>query len=326
MARRRPLGRKLFRSILPILVVVLFSVVIAIAWLVYGVTRPLRQPYLVTPQGFQQISGPVLVVTDETWSNRDSTKARGWLLRGTEGAPAIVLLHRYGADRSWVFNLAVKLHETTNFTILCLDLRGHGVNPLVQWTSFGSREGDDVLAALDYLRGLKAPGGRTLVGDRMGLYGIELGGCAALRAALRDTRVRALALDSVPGSPDELLLAAVKSTRGIDNRASQTLARIGIRAYFLGRYDNTSSCQLAAPLSSQRVLLLSGEDAGYLRNSTTSLGRCFPAPANVEVKTDLPLTGYQQPSATGEQGEGYDRLVIEFFDRTLRAGPAQTAP
>jgi hypothetical protein len=66
------------------------------------------------------------------------------------------------------------------------------------------------------------------------------------------------------------------------------------------------------------VLLLSGAEAGQLRNSTASLQSCFPNPANVEVRTDLPLSGFSLPSATGEQGEAYDRVVIEFFARNLR--------
>jgi hypothetical protein len=45
---------------------------------------------------------------------------------------------------------------------------------------------------------------------------------------------------------------------------------------------------------------------------------CFPVPANVETRTDLPLSGFSLPSATGEQGEAYDRVVIEFFDTNLR--------
>jgi pimeloyl-ACP methyl ester carboxylesterase len=317
MARRRH-GRKLIRSLLPIALVLLFVVVAAIGWIVYGVTRPPRQAYLVTPQAFEKISGPVLKATDETWTNRDGTQARGWLLRGAEGAPAVVFLHRYGADRSWVFNLGVKVHETTNFTILWPDLRGHGLDPPVRWTSFGGREADDVLAALDYLRTLKSERGQALVGDRVGLYGVELGAYAAVKAALHDTRVRVLVLDSVPGAPDDLLHAAVRVGFGIDNRPIQYLTRLATRIYFLGRYDNTTACQLAAALPSQRVLLLSGDDAGYLNNSTRALARCFPNQANVEVKTGLPLTGFQQPSATGEQGEGYDRRVIDFFDKNLR--------
>jgi hypothetical protein len=36
------------------------------------------------------------------------------------------------------------------------------------------------------------------------------------------------------------------------------------------------------------------------------------------VLTQLPLTGMTLASASPEQGESYDRRIIEFFDRTLR--------
>ncbi len=321
MARRPKLGKKLTKSLLPILLVMCLALAGALGWIVYDISRPQRQAYLVTPQAFTQISGPGLKATDETWNNRDGTRARGWLLRGAEGSPAVVLLHRYGADRSWVFNLGVKLNETTNFTILWPDLRGHGLNPPVNSTSFGVREGDDVLAALDYLRGLKTPTGKPLVADRTGAYGVELGAYAALKAAKQDPRVGVLVLDSVPGSPDELLHAAVKEEIGIENSVAQALVRAAARVYFAGSYDNTGSCELGASLPRQQVLLLSGADAGYLHNSTVALARCFPNPTNIEVRTDLPLTGLNLPSATGEQGEGYDRRVIDFFDKNLRLKP-----
>src|SRR6266550_9010806 len=255
---RRRFGKKLFKSFLPILLVLVLACVIALVSIVHGITRPPRQPYLVTPQSFSQISGSALKVTDENWRNRDGTTARGWLLRGAEGAPAVVLLHRYGADRSWLFNLGVKLNEATNFTILWPDLRGHGLNPPVKSSSFGMRETDDLLAALDYLKQLKSPKGQPLVSDPFGAYGVELGAYAALKAANQDSRVQVLVLDSVPGNPDDLVNASVKEDTGMDNRVIQYLAGLAMRAYFVGRYDNTSSCALAASLANQHVLLLSG--------------------------------------------------------------------
>ena len=318
MALPRRFGKKLFKSLLPILLVLALAVVIALASIIYGITRPPRRAYLVTPQAFSQISGPGLKVTDETWPNRDGTTARGWLLKGTQGAPAVIFLHRYGADRSWLFNLGVKLNETANFTILWPDLRGHGLNPPVDRTSFGTREGGDVLAALDFLRSLKGASGNQLVGDHSGLYGVELGAYAALHAALHDTSVRVLVLDSVPRDPDELLRAALRDNVGVDNKVLRYLTRGATRIYFVGHYENTGVCEMAASLKSQHVLLLSGEDAGYLRESTVALEKCFQNPADLEVKTDLPLTGLNLPSATGEQGEGYDRRVIDFFDKNLR--------
>jgi hypothetical protein len=69
------------------------------------------------------------------------------------------------------------------------------------------------------------------------------------------------------------------------------------------------------------VLLLSGPDAGYLRDSTNALERCFSRQLTLEAKTDLPLSGMNLPSATGQIGEGYDRRVIDFLDKALRSTP-----
>jgi hypothetical protein len=118
-----------------------------------------------------------------------------------------------------------------------------------------------------------------------------------------------------------LLNAATQIRVGIDNGLVRELARMGARIYFLGKYNNPQACQFAARLQNKRVLLLSGEDAGYLRASTVALQRCFSPQPVIEAKTDLALTGLNLPSATGQVGEGYDRVVIEFFDKALRGAP-----
>src|SRR5918997_1722915 len=155
MPPRRRTGSRILKAFLPIILLLALVVVVVTGWIIHGATRPPRQAYLVTPEKFTQLSGPGLKATEETWANRDGTRSRGWLLRGGEGSPAVILLHRYGADRSWLLNLGVKLNETANFTVLWPDLRGHGLDPPVKWTSFGTNETEDVLAALDYLRSLK---------------------------------------------------------------------------------------------------------------------------------------------------------------------------
>jgi len=321
MARRRIVGKRFVKAMLPIVLLLLLATTAVAAWIVISITRPPRAEYLVTPATFSQLSGPVLKATDETWSNRDGTQARGWLIRGAPGAPAVILYHRYGADRSWLLNLSVKLNEATNFTVLWPDLRGHGPGPTVNWTSFGSTEANDAAAAIDYVRALKTLSGERQTGDAIGLYGVELGGYAVLAASANHSDVRALVLDSIPGSPDALVDATSAARSGMDNRILRKLARTGMRAYFLGKYQNAPACEIAASLRGKRVLLLSGADAGYLRDSTTALERCFSPQVTLETKTDLPLSGLNLPSATGQIGEGYDRRVIDFFDKALRSAP-----
>jgi hypothetical protein len=154
------------------------------------------------------------------------------------------------------------------------------------------------------------------VGETVGVYGVELGAYAAMKAATKDASIKALVLDSVPRDADDLVDAAVREEVGINSNILLRLARTATHTYFMGKFENVSSCEFARNLRSQRILLLAGADANLLRESTSDLAACFN-PTNLEVKTDLPLTGYALPSATGEQGERYDRPVIEFFMKSL---------
>jgi pimeloyl-ACP methyl ester carboxylesterase len=303
--------------LLPIVLVLALVLVTVIGWVVYSVTHPARRAYLVTPESFAQLSNRK--ATNETWRNHDGTESRGWLLRGLAGAPSVVLLHRYGVDRSWLLNLGVMLNEATNYTVLLPDLRGHGLNPPNGWTSFGTREAEDVVAALEYLRSLKTPQGQALVGNTAGIYGVELGAYTALRAAERDESVRVLVLDSIPATPNDMLRMAVKEKTGLNNNLLQWFVRGGTHFYFFGNFDNRPACESAAHLANRRTLLLAGDDASSLRDSTIALAGCFPQGSNVELKSDLPRTGFNIPSATGEQSEAYDRRVIDFLDKALRA-------
>jgi hypothetical protein len=110
----------------------------------------------------------------------------------------------------------------------------------------------------------------------------------------------------------------VREDVGINSTVLLKLSRMATHIYYLGVFENTSSCELAQGLKTQRVLLMAGAEAERLRQSTVALQSCFANPANVEAKTDLPLTGFTLPSATGEQGERYDRPVIEFFLKSLQ--------
>lgn len=314
MASRRSTIRRLATTFLPIVLILTIAVVAVAGVIVYNITRPPRAAYLVTPQSFT--IGPILKANDATWPNHDGTQARGWLIKGNEGAPAVILLHRYGADRSSLLNLAVKLNESTGFTVLWPDLRGHGLNPPVNWTLFGAIEGDDVTAAIDYLHTLKTPAGQPHVG-LIGIYGAELGAYAALDAAKRYPEVRVLALDSAPGSPDDLVVHSTSQRAALNNVFLKTLGRWGVRAYAFGKFNNTPSCELARALRNVKVQLLTGPSNDPWRASTLELTNCFSGGA-VEVRKDLQLTGMNLNTATGEQEEAYDRPVIEFFKNALK--------
>ncbi|CAN5688135.1 hypothetical protein BH20ACI4_BH20ACI4_22120 [soil metagenome] len=312
---------RLFKSfsglVLPIILLVCLAVVAASVWLVYKSSVPPRSAYLVTPAQYGQLSARGAQVTDETWTNADGTTARGWLLKGAPNAPAVILLHGYGTDRSYVLNLGVKLNEATDFTILMPDLRGHGEEPSVANTSFGGCETEDALSAIKFLRDLKS-GETALVSNDIGIFGIELGALVGLSAAVKDESVKALVLDSVPAQSNEVLALAVEKRFPFAGFVTSKLAEKGTYFYYARScYESDSLCAKANDLSGRKVLLFAGADEPELQESTTQISRCFPNSTVVESKMDFNLSGYGIMKASLEQADAYDQKVIEFFKRSL---------
>lgn len=323
---RKSIWRKLFGSFLkltfPAILLIIVAAVAGTIWLIHLTTdEPPRAAYLITPERFTQIINTGQQFTEETWTNRDKTSSRGWLVRGNAGAPAVMLLHRYGADRSWLLNLGNKLYAATGFTVLIPDLRGHGENPSVKYTSLGGCEADDVADALDFLRNQKGEANAKLVGSKIGVYGVEIGAIAAMMGAAGSNDVKALALDSVPASAGDALQTVVGSRVSFASTAIAPLAGTAAPLYFMrGCYKSTPLCETAAALGNREILLLAGKDAPHWRESTVALAKCFGgAGAKVQEKTDLQPSGYNLiQSATPEQQEAYNNLVIDFFRTALQ--------
>ncbi len=105
----------------------------------------------------------------------------------------------------------------------------------------------------------------------------------------------------------------------MENGFIKWLSRTGMSIYFMGGYNNALSCGVASSAQNRQVLLLASKDTPQLQNSTNALARCYPQSSTVELQSELPVSGYNQRLATGEQGEVYDRRVIDFLDKALRA-------
>ena len=318
MSKSVRLARTFTRLLFPAVLLVLVSVAAGSVYLIYTISRPAKSTYLVRPEKYGQLSTRAAQVTEENWANRDGTSSRGWLLRGTDNAPAVILLHKYGADRSYVLNLGVKMNESTNFTILMPDQRGHGENPQVQNASFGGCETEDLNAAIEFLRNLKNPNGITLVGKDIGIFGVEMGALVAVNAAADDTSIKAVALDSVPGDSNEIVRETVERRYPFVSFATTKLARLGTYMYFFdGCYQRQPACETAKQLQNRDVLLLAGVDAQGYQESTSRMTKCFPSNSRVAGKTDLSPSGFGILNASMEQSEAYDQRLIDFFRASL---------
>ena len=293
MAKTTRLVKSFTRLLLPTILLVVAAVAAGSVWLVFATAHPLNSRYLVTPDKYGQLSSRAAQVTEEKWSNRDGSQARGWLLRGVDGAPAVILLHKFGADRSYVLNLGVKLNESTNFTILMPDQRAHGENPPVKNASFGGCESEDALSSIEFVRGLKTPAQTPLVGKNLGVYGVEMGALVAISMAAADPGIKAVAVDSVPQDSDGVLKDSVDRRFPFASFATSKLARLGTYMYYFdGCYQREPVCDIARRIEGRSVMLLSGVDAQEFQESTAKLSKCFPANNKVETKLDLSPSGF----------------------------------
>ncbi len=321
MAVTKRLFKSFSRLLLPIVLLLTGVIVGSSIFLVQKASFAPKAAYLVTTEKYAQLSSRGAQITDETWQNADGSTARGWLLRGAPGAPAVILLHAYGADRSYLLNLGVKLNEATDFTILMPDQRGHGDTPHVKRTTFGGCETEDALSAIKFLRALKPDGQTVLVGPNIGIYGTEMGALVAVFAAGKDDSIKSLVLDSVPNNSDDLLARATVKRYPFAGFITARAAQLGTYFYYYdGCYRRDSACDVAKNLNNRQVLLLAGADAPEFQTSTTTLSRCFPNSTKIETKTDLNPSGYNITNASLEQSEAYAQHVISFFKQSLGNG------
>lgn len=318
MAKTTRLIKSFYKLLLPTILLAVFAITGASIWLVHEVSQPVRAEYLVTPEKYGQLSSRGAQVTEETWQNPDGSTARGWLLRGIPNAPGVVLLHKYGADRSHVLNLGVKLNEATNFTVLMPDHRGHGPQPAIEKTGFGGCEGTDTAGAIGFLRTLKSPEDLTLVGKDVGIYGLELGSLSAISAAAADQSVKALVLDSVPLSSAHLLEHSIGKRFPFASSVTGKFAELGTHAYFYGGcYRRETACEMAKMLTNRRVMVLAGVDADMFQDSSSRFAKCLPPTTTVDTKTDLSPSGYSIFSVSIDISAAYDQRVIDFMKQAL---------
>ncbi|MEO8648370.1 MAG: hypothetical protein ABI539_04310, partial [Acidobacteriota bacterium] len=87
MSKATRLVKSFYKLLFPIVILLFAAVAASSIWLIHETARPSAANYLVTPEKYGQLSARGAKVTEEKWTNRDGSSARGWLLRGAQDAP-----------------------------------------------------------------------------------------------------------------------------------------------------------------------------------------------------------------------------------------------
>jgi dipeptidyl aminopeptidase/acylaminoacyl peptidase len=157
-------------------------------------------------------------VTDQRMITSDGVDLAVWLVTGpgTIGDRAIILVHGLG-DQAWndTNRSLAAAYVDAGFTVLALDLRGHGISG-GQVLGLGWHERNDIRAAVDVLiaEGF-APG-------RIGIHGTSYGAATALLAAAAIPEIGAVIADTSWADMREIMDVEIEDRTGL----SAGLARL----------------------------------------------------------------------------------------------------
>lgn len=253
--------------------------------------RPPRIAIPLTPREFN------LTVEELTIRAADGVSLAAWFI-ARPGAPTVVLLHGYPAEKADLLPMAAAL--APHFGVVLMDFRYFGASE-GSATTLGFRERGDVRRLLDTLaaRGV----------SRIGIFGFSLGGAVGLLAAAEDDRIRALAAYA-PFSDLRLL--------GRELYAHLWLLKYPMVELMIawGRLVFGADISRPTPLEAARrvtipVLLIASRDDEQI--SFTHAERLREALA-ANPRADFEWEG---GGRHGQLGPGTERRLVEFFRRHL---------
>jgi pimeloyl-ACP methyl ester carboxylesterase len=258
-----------------------------------------RPPRLIIPLAPADVK---LAVEEVTIPAADGVQLSAWLA-ARPGAPGIIFLHGYPAEKADMLPLAAAL--APRFTVLLVDLRYFGRSG-GRATTLGLRERDDLRRAVDALaaRGV----------EPIGVFGLSLGGAVAILAAADEPRIRAIAVYS-PFADLRTLGHELYAWMGPVRYPFVGLMRLWSRL-FLGA-DITAAAPVAAVrrLSIPVYLIASRDDEQIPFAHAERLREALAANPRAEFE-------FMDRARHGILGPDVERRLERFFVRWLAGGAA----
>lgn len=273
--------------------------------LVYANTHPPRYPLHVPPSRYQAAYDEVSFVTS------DDVTLKGWLIkpdRVKESAPAIIICHGLGANRSDFTDLAASLLRR-GYLVLTFDFRAHGESGGAR-SSLGLHEQKDVAAALAYVRSRK-----DVDPQRIGIYGFSLGGATAVLSAAKNGGFSAVVADSAFTSLRDQARTAITGFYHLPSFPFLSLTTLAYRLYFFASVDAVDPEKAIAKLSPVPVLIIAGEGDDLIPVENGK--RLYAAAKDPKELWIIPNALHGGTLAAA--GAEYEQRVGRFFENHLRA-------
>jgi dipeptidyl aminopeptidase/acylaminoacyl peptidase len=292
------------KTVMNILIGIVLIIVILPLILVYANTHPPRYPLHVPPSVYEADFEEVHATSE------DGIDLAGWLIKPPHPhgpAPAIIMCHGVGANKSDFTELAASLARRGYFVLL-FDFRAHGESGGSR-TSLGYHEQKDVAAALSVLE--NRPG---IDRKRIGIYGFSMGGATAILAAARSGAFSAVVADSSFTSLRDQARASVTGVYHLPSFPFVSLAVLGYELYFQTSVEHVSPLAVIGSLSPVPILIIAGEGDKLIPADN---GRVLYAAAR-EPRELWIIQGSDHGGTLAAAGSEYEKRVGEFFERHMK--------
>ena len=289
---------KAISGLLAFLLFAVFGTTVVAGFLLRQILKPSRSP--------ETFDLNVMMGHPSTFSFPvEGGEREGWFFPGLQGAPTIILCHGYGSQRGDTLTLVTALQDQ-QYNVLLFDFAGHGSSP--GNTTLGYREADELRSAVNALAGRSDVDPR-----RFGVWGVDLGGYAALETAEVDPRVTAVAVDSAYDDPADLLRLLVSKTGLSVLPFVMRFCEIGFHLInYQYRQEPPVSAHIGRLLGTSKLFILS-QDRTYLAQETGQLFQRAPDPKRQEVMR----ISYAQMG--DDDRKTYENMIVSFFLLSLPA-------
>lgn len=263
------------------------------------------------------LSDFALPVEEISFLSRDGTRLVGWLIpapNGSAPAPGLVLSHGWARSRCELLPHANFLHHA-GFAVLMFDYRYRGESDGDKIT-MGVRERGDLLAAIDAL--CARP---EVDAERVGVFGMSLGGVIAVLVGARDQRVRTIVAECPFATHEAIMTRSLRHYFHLPSFPVAPLARWIIGQRLGEPLEHVEPLHFVHELSPRPVFIIACERDAVIGHEQTE--RLFHAAA--EPKRFWLIPGADHARGWQATPAEYERRVLEFLRETLGVASTATA-
>jgi pimeloyl-ACP methyl ester carboxylesterase len=288
---------KVFSGLLAIILFVVVSIGTISGFLLYQLLKPAR-----TPSGVD-VTVMMGHPTTFSFSIPGGPDREGWFFPGLRSAPTVIVSHGYLSQRSDLLTLVSALQDH-QFNVFLFDFTGHGSSPGI--TTLGYHETVELEAALQALSRRD-----DVDPQHFGLWGVDMGGYAALEVASADARVSAFAVDDAYNDPRDMVQMEMK-------RSGLTIlpfvARFCDLGFRLMNYQFRNEMPVSKRLARTRgipKLFIQSDDRPSLATETVKIFAQAPDPKQM-VRDRLSYV-----DMSDDDRHNYENMIVNFFLQSI---------